>query len=51
MFLNISHDDEDFIKCDFLMKKTQKEIEEKKAKPLWQTTPRGIPLWKKQKII
>ena len=50
MFFKISHDDEDFKECDFLMKRTQKDIDDKKAKPEWQTTPRGIPLWKKDKI-
>ncbi|GFS04392.1 CAI-1 autoinducer sensor kinase/phosphatase CqsS [Elysia marginata] len=46
----VSHDDDSFLECDFLMKKTQREIEDASNKPKNRSRPRGIPGWKKAKL-
>ena len=44
-------DDTPFISVDFLMKKTQKEIDDGVVQPAKICQPRGIPQWKKDGIL
>ncbi|GFS18455.1 hypothetical protein ElyMa_006848500 [Elysia marginata] len=53
LFFKVSHDDDSFLEGDFLMKKTQREIEDASisSKPKTRSRQQGIPGWKKAKLI
>ena len=51
LYFKLSHEDEEFTECDFLMRKTQKDIDNGQAVPEQQEEPRGIPAWKKNGIV
>ena len=51
LFFKLLHDDDVFEECDFLMKKTQRDIDSGSNIPQIRSRPRGIPEWKKMKII
>lgn len=51
MFFKLSHNDKVFEEVDFIMKRTQKDMDRGVDQPKCRQGPRGIPVWKKNGIV